>query len=82
MNFCHNKKRAALFISVLSILSINSVANAETTKKAVEQHGAHEHGVARLTIATSESGVEIAVRVRKAFDLFFKRRVSPTTHLF
>jgi hypothetical protein len=74
MNFCHNKKRAALFISVLSILSINSVANAETTKKAVEQHGAHEHGVARLTIATSESGVEIALESPSANIFGFEHK--------
>ena len=43
------------------VLACTSFAAAEKHEQDMEQHGSHEHGAARLTVATTEDGLEISL---------------------
>ena len=54
MNLFTHSPRIVLMTSVLTLSLFSTMANAE-------EHAAHEHGAARLTIATNDKGVEISL---------------------
>lgn len=82
-----NKTPITLAISLSSILLVSATAMAEqhteipqSTDKyesyEPEQHDAHEHGTARLTLALSEKGVEIALESPAANLFGFEHNAS------
>ena len=52
-------KKCHPFLTIFCLLISTQAVVAE--KQAMEQHGSHEHGVARLTVATTDDGLEIAL---------------------
>ena len=52
-------KNCNYLLSVFCLCVSTQVAAAE--KQEMVQHGSHEHGVARLTVATTDDGLEIAL---------------------
>ncbi len=52
------KNYTALLAGACLLFSTHTVS---AEKQDMEQHGSHEHGVARLTVATTDGGLEIAL---------------------
>ncbi len=55
----HNGRKLVPLAAALLIALASQTALAEKHGHDMEQHGSHEHGVARLTIAATEDGLEI-----------------------
>ena len=67
------KKSHYLLPALCLLISTQAVA---AEKQETKQHGSHEHGVARLTVATSDTGLEIALESPAANLFGFEYKAS------
>ena len=72
-------KNSNFLLAGFSLLLSTQVVLAE--KHEMQQHGSHEHGVARLTVATTDDGLEIALESPAANLFGFEHKAKTSDEL-